>query len=77
MNHKPNTLNPKPSTPNPTPTTLNPKHSTLNTQHSTLNTQHSTLHQSDPEYKLIVFFTTARQTQFFAELFNGMGIAVL
>ena len=31
----------------------------------------------DPEYKIMVFFTTARLTQYFAELFNAAGINVL
>ncbi|KAJ9455964.1 DEAD-box ATP-dependent RNA helicase 25 [Diplonema papillatum] len=33
--------------------------------------------QEDPEYKMLVFFTTARVTQFFAELFNKMNYSVL
>ena len=30
-----------------------------------------------PDYKVVVFFTTARLTQFYAELFGGMGVRVL
>ena len=31
----------------------------------------------DPEYKIIAFFATARQTEFFAALFNAAGVDVL
>ena len=30
-----------------------------------------------PDYKVVVFFTTARLTQLYAELFGGMGVRVL
>lgn len=33
--------------------------------------------QADPDYKILVFFTTARLTQAFAELFNAMSFKVL
>jgi len=31
----------------------------------------------EPDFKVVVFFTTARLTQFYAELFGAMGLAVL
>lgn len=33
--------------------------------------------RDDPEFKIMVFFVTARQTQFMAELFNALGVRVL
>ena len=33
--------------------------------------------REEPEFKIMVFFVTARQTQFMAELFTAMGVNVL